>query len=150
MKPTPEETQSQERHSMDHLIEPPQPEYLEATNDQTAAKKPLRTPEPTPPQTHGKGNKLKVPRKKDPMYDSVDRRDSRYSVITGPRSRDPNNRKLDKAMLDNIRRNRLDDERDAFNNLKGKNARRLLETEDIIRGTLELLDTDPWDDLGNW
>lgn len=84
------------------------------------------------------------------MYDSVDRRDSRYSVITGPRSRDPNNRKLDKAMLDNIRRNRLDDERDAFNNLRGKNTRRLLETEDIIRGTLELLDTDPWDDLGNW
>jgi hypothetical protein len=25
-----------------------------------------------------------------------------------------------------------------------------METEEIIKGTLELLDTNPWDDLGNW
>lgn len=84
------------------------------------------------------------------MYDSVDKRDRKHSVITGPRSKDPNNRRLDKAMLENIRKNNLLDERDAFNSLKGKAARRLMETEEIIRGTLELLDTDPWDDLGNW
>ena len=84
------------------------------------------------------------------MYDSVDKRDKKHSVITGPRSKDPNNRKLDKALLENIRKNNLLDEKDAFNSLKGKAARRLMETEEIIRGTLELLDTDPWDDLGNW
>lgn len=84
------------------------------------------------------------------MLDSVDRRDRKHSVVTGPRSKDPDNRKLDKAMLENIRKNSAVDERDAFNSLSRKAARRLMETEEIIRGTLELLDTDPWDDLGNW
>jgi hypothetical protein len=50
------------------------------------------------------------------MYDSVDKRDRKHSVITGPRSKDPNNRKLDKAMLDNIRKNSAIDERDILNN----------------------------------
>ena len=84
------------------------------------------------------------------MADSVDKRDRKHSVVTGPRSKDPNNRKIDKALLDNLRRNNLLDEKDAFNHLKGKHARRLMETEEIIQGTLQLLDTDPWDDLGNW
>lgn len=38
--------------------------------------------------------------KADPMMDSVDRRDSRHSVVTGPRSKDPNNRRLDRAALE--------------------------------------------------
>lgn len=74
----------------------------------------MRTPDtsqhaPTPKPT-------KASRKKDPMYDSVDKRDRKHSVITGPRSKDPNNRKLDKAMLDNIRKNSAIDERDILNN----------------------------------
>lgn len=137
MRPRPSD--GPENNSLDQLL-PREQSFLDVGYDGTG-KKLLKTPEQTvkPKQ-----------RKRDPLYDSVDRRDSKHSVVTGPRSKDPNNRRLDKAMLENIRRSSSTDERDSLHAINASATKRLMETEEIIRGTLELLDTDPWDDLGNW
>jgi hypothetical protein len=77
----------------------------------TAAKKPLKTPDDISTRSPSKKRKKGG---HDPMYDSVDRRDSRHSIVTGPRSKNPDNRRLDRHAMEGLKHKIIDDERNTL------------------------------------